>query len=277
MTIRKMEEADRASAQSMWIEIFEEDPAFAAYYFDNRFYPEHSFGAFEDGVLIAMALGRPTVIRAEGRDLPALLVAGVSTRPQYRGLGLMHRLMTLLIDQARQNGFVCCYLHPVSESLYRSLGFRNGTDIMKINSGSVHPNTSFRIEERTEFSDMLSIYRAAMRTHDGMQLRDLYEFRTVYADYATDDAKTLIAYEQNEPIGYLIIGKSGSVYELLAQKKDAYEALLSEAARRAEKPLHVLAPIDCGIEGERLYSMQYLVFDDAFRLPLKNGYCRLAY
>ena len=135
MILRKLTPADSAQAEALWHEIFAEDTrAFNTYYFDNRFYPAHSFGAFDGDRLAAMALGRPTEIAAEGRILPALLVAGVSTRPPYRGQGLMHRLMTLLIDHARSGGFVCCYLHPVSETLYASLGFRNGTDALVIRS-----------------------------------------------------------------------------------------------------------------------------------------------
>ena len=61
--------------------------------------------------------------------------------------------------------------------------------------------------------------------------------------------------------------------EAVAEKS----ALLKHIERDAGKTVHALVPTDSGLRGERLYSMQYLVFDNAFALPLKNGYCRIAY
>ena len=65
--------------------------------------------------------------------------------------------------------------------------------------------------------------------------------------------------------------------ELLALSPDAYAFLLDLAAGRIGKPLKAIVPVDCGLPGEQVYSMQYLVFDNAFSLPLKNGFCRLSY
>lgn len=278
MILRTLTPADRAQAEALWHEIFAEDTrAFNTYYFDNRFYPAHSFGAFDGDRLAAMALGRPTEIAAEGRILPALLVAGVSTRPPYRGQGLMHRLMTLLIDHARSGGFACCYLHPVSETLYASLGFRNGTDALVIRSDAARAHGAFELKEGTDISDLLAVYGAVLGTHDGMQLRDVHEMQLVLADYAADGAETLIACADGRPVGYICFAEDGLVSELTALSADAYAFLLDEAAKRTGRELTAIVPTDCGLTGERRYSMQYLVFGDAFKLPLQNGFCRLAY
>ncbi len=276
MIVRKMTQSDAPQAEAMWRDIFEEDPAFTAYYFKKRFHPEHSFGAFEDDRLVAMAQGRPTEIRVEGKPRAAMLVAGVSTLPEYRGRGLMHQLMTLLIDHAKNGGFSCCYLHPVSETLYASLGFQNGTDAKIIRSDDTRGHKPFDLKEGFSARDMLSVYHAVQQTHDGMQMRDEEELSIVYADYATDGVKTLIAYAERRPVGYICYGESG-VFELFALCAPAYAFLLDEAAKRAGKALDAIVPTDCGANGERVYSMQYLVFNDAFSLPLHNGFCRLAY
>lgn len=277
MIFRKLTVSDGPQAEAMWRDIFEEAPAFTSYYFKNRFRPEHSFGAFEGDRLVAMAQGRPTEIFVEKNVLPALLVAGVSTLPEYRKRGLMHKLMTLLIDHAKSNGFACCYLHPVTESLYASLGFQNGTDALIIRSDPDRAHKAFLLREGADWEDLLAVYNRLTETHDGMQVRDLAEFRTVFADYATEDARTMIAYSENRPAGYVCWSADGSVFELFALCAPAYEILLDEAAKHAGTELKAIVPVDCGVTGERYYSMQYLVFDDAFRLPLSNGFCRLAY
>ncbi len=277
MIFRKLTQNDRTQAEAVWIEIFEESPAFASYYFDRRFHPEHSFGAFEGDRMAAMAQGRPTEIIVEGKTYPAMLVAGVSTLPEFRRQGLMHRLMTMLIEHAKESGYACCYLHPVTETLYTSLGFQNGADILTVHSDPDRSHEAFVLKEELRADEMLSVYHTLQQTHDGMQVRDEAELLTVFADYAIDGGKVLIASREGRPYGYIIYCSDGLVYELMALSPAAYACLLDEAAARVGKEIKAMAPVDCGLCGERHYSMQYLVFDGAFSLPLKNGFCRLAY
>ena len=110
-----------------------------------------------------------------------------------------------------------------------------------------------------------------------MEVRDEAELNLVFADYAIDGAKVMIAYAQDRPFGYIVCCDDGFVYELMALSTPCYAFLLDEAARRAGKEIKAIVPTDCDLPGERVYSMQYLVFHDAFSLPLKNGFCRLAY
>ena len=277
MIFRRMNDEDRPQAEAMWRDIFEESPAFASYYFDRRFHPEHSFGAFDGELLVAVALGRPTEIMIEGKPFSALLIAGVSTLPEYRKQGLMHRLMTRLVEHAENSGFSCCYLHPVAETLYASLGFQTGADALIAYSDETREHEPLELSERFDAADMLSVYHTMQQSHDGMEMRDETELNLVFADYAIDHAKVMIASADNQPIGYIIFCDDGFVYELMALNKSAYAFLLDEAAKRAGKELKAIVPVDCGVPGKRIYSMQYLVFNDAFPLPLKNGFCRLAY
>ena len=277
MTIREMGKMDLPAAEAMWRDIFEESPAFASYYFAHRFSPEHAFGTFEDDRLVAMAHGRPTTILIEGRPYKALLIAGVATLPEYRKQGLMHKLMTLLTGQAEACGFSCCYLHPVAETLYASLGFRNGTDALIVHSDETRAHEPYVLSDRFDADAMLSVYHALQQTHSGMELRDEAELNMVFADYAIDNAEVMLAYEKETPVGYIIYCDDGLVYELMALNTPCYAFLLDEAAKRVGKEIKAIVPTDCGLPGERVYSMQYLVFHNAFSLPLKNGFCRLAY
>ena len=277
MFFRRMNDEDRPQAEAMWRDIFEESAAFASYYFEKRFRPEHAFGAFDGDTLAAMTHGRPTEIMIDGKLYPALLVAGVSTLPAYRKQGLMHKLMTLLIDHAENSGFSCCYLHPVAESLYASLGFKNGADALIAHSDETRVHRHFDLSERFDAEAILSVYHKMQQTHDGMELRDAEELNLVFGDYAIDNAKVMIALADHQPAGYIIYCDDGLVYELMALNISAYSFLLDEAAKRVGKEIKAIVPVDCGLPGERVFSMQYLVFNDAFSLPLKNGFCRLAY
>lgn len=277
MTVRRLTHADRAQAEAMWREIFGDSEAFTAWYFSNRFSPVHSFGAFDGVRLVAMTLGRSTRIRVEDGVHDALLISGVSTLAGYRGRGLMHKLVSMQTEHAKNAGFSCCYLHPVRESLYASLGFRPGTDALRIESDAARTHKPFTLRDGVDLQAMCAVYDTLLLTHDGMQVRDEAEWNAVLNDYATDGGKTVVAYAENRPVGYICCLADGTVSELFALCPNAYAALIDTAAARLGQSLKATVPTDCDLMGERVYGMQYLVFDGAFSLPLKNGFCRLAY
>lgn len=277
MILRRMEQKDGAQAAKLWLDIFGDSEAFTNWFFAERFCPDLSFAAFDGDRLIAMTLGRGTKILVEGTVRRALLISGVSTLPAYRGRGLMHGLVSMQIDDAEAKGFSCCYLHPVEESLYASLGFENGTDALLIASDPERAHGLYEIRTGTDTASMRAVYDTLLPRYNGMQIRDDAEIRALLSDYGADGFCMLTAFSCDRPVGYLIVLGDGTVSELFAFTPKAYEALLDEAARRAGKALKATVPPDCGVAGELVYSMQYRVFGNAFSLPLKNGFCRLSY
>ena len=268
---------DRENAAALWREIFGDSEAFTDWFFQERFYPEYSCAAIHEGRMVAMTLGRPTEILVEGKVHKALLISGVSTRPEYRKRGLMNLVMNLQIHYARKSGFSCCYLYPDIETLYASLGFRNGTDAIVIRSDETRKTKPFSIRIGAEIPAMRVVYDAICKTHDGMQLRNEAEFSAVLRDYACDGGTSAVAYDGETPVGYICTLADGTVSELFALCQDAYAFLLDRTASCFGRPLEATAPSDCGLVGKRVYGMHYLVFNDAFSLPLKNGFCRPPY
>lgn len=275
--VDRMSPRDRENAAALWRDIFGDSEAFTDWFFTERFCPEYSCAAYHEGRLVAMTLGRPTEILVEGKVHKALLISGVSTRPEYRRQGLMNRVMNLQIRHARKSGFSCCYLYPDIETLYASLGFRNGTDALVIRSDENRSTKPLSIRMGTDITAMRAVYDAILRTHDGMQLREDAEFAAVLRDYACDGGRTVAAFDGDTPVGYICTLADGTVSELLALYPDAYAFLLDTAAARFGRPLAATVPSDCGLIGRLVYGMHYLVFNDAFSLPLKNGFCLTHY
>ena len=90
---RALTAADRAAARSLWQARFHDAEAFAAWYFAERFDPALSAGVCDGGTLLSMALGRRVRLGGAAGGLPAVLVAGVSTREGYERRGFMRRAM----------------------------------------------------------------------------------------------------------------------------------------------------------------------------------------
>lgn len=277
MTLRRMTPQDRAQAAKLWLDIFGDSEAFTNWYFAERFSPDESFAAFDGDRLIAMTLGRETKILVEGQAHRALLISGVSTMPEYRGRGLMHRLVSMQCGDAEAKGYSCCYLHPVEESLYRSLGFQNGADALLIVSDPHREHPTYELREGTDSVSMRTVYDALLPRHNGMQIRDDAERNALLSDYGADGFRMWTAFSDGAAAGYLIVLDDGTVTELFALAPAVYAALLDEAAQRMGRELKATVPTDCGLTGERVYCIQYLVFHNAFSLPLKNGFCRLTY
>ena len=277
MIVRRMTQEDREDGVKIWRAVFGDSEAFTEWYFRERFCPAFSYAAFDGTRMAAMTLGRPTVIRAENRLHDALLISGVSTVPEYRQKGLMHTLVSMQTETAKAQGFSCCCLHPVSETLYTSLGFRNGTHTRLITSCAKRRHLPFSIREGIDLFAMRTVYDALLSTHDGMQIRDDAELCALLRDYGADGYRMFTAYAEDRPQGYLIVLGGGAVAELLALCSSAYEALIDTAACLLETELKTVVPADCGTDGELVYGMQYLVFENAFELPLKNGFCQLTY
>ena len=73
------------------------------------------------GVLVTPWVSNPRDIQAR-----RAYVLNVYTEPEYRRLGLSRRLMEVIIDWCRRQGFGTIHLHAseMGRSLYESLGFK---------------------------------------------------------------------------------------------------------------------------------------------------------
>lgn len=121
--VRPLEPSDREAALALWQARFSDSDAFCAWYFSERFTPSLSAGVFEGDLLLSMALGRPITLRAAGGDLPAVLVAGVSTRCGYERRGHMRAAMERTEALARAAGAAIAVLRPVDSAIYLPLGY----------------------------------------------------------------------------------------------------------------------------------------------------------
>ena len=96
--------ADKSALKALWDLCFSEDAAFLNWFFDNRFLPDFCPVWQEDGQIAACLHALPVHIRLRNQILPAAIVAGVSTHPDFRGRGLMGKVMAALLRRLRAEG-----------------------------------------------------------------------------------------------------------------------------------------------------------------------------
>lgn len=83
----------------------------------------HTWGAFEDGALVARAVGSEYHSWFRGVEVPTCGVAGVTVVAERRGHGLLRDLFHEVLDEGAGRGEVVSTLFPTAPGIYRRLGY----------------------------------------------------------------------------------------------------------------------------------------------------------
>ena len=263
MNIRALRPEDRFAAMRLWQEIFHDSLPFSVFYFAHRFTPELSFGVFDGDALVSMSLGRSVIT-----DLPAyrvILIAGVSTLPEYRRQGLMNETMSLLLANAKDSGFDAAILCPAIPGLYNSLGFRPLSYAIEAEETAANPLELNAVAFETNPMSMLPLYRIIAHKHPMMLSRDETAFRMQMWEYAAEQGRMLITKDRKGYLCFLPQKDGLEVTECLAASPMHYRLLLRAAAACSPSgTASAKLPADCGLAGKVLRPIHALALCDDF-------------
>lgn len=247
MIIRQLQPQDCFAAKALWQTIFHDTEPFANFFFSHRYTPTLSFGAFDDGALVSMALGRR--VRLSNPDSSAVLISGVSTLPTHRHQGLMTETVNRLLDNAQRRGYDAALLSPAIPDLYVPFGFRPISFALRVTeTAAPHPEIVEIAPDALE--DVYPIYAEISARHLCMVRRTLSEMRTTLDEYARDDGRILLAPDHAGYLCYLPGTAGIEVTECLAEAPAVYRALLEAAASRSASRLATAdLPTDCAMSG----------------------------
>lgn len=139
----------------------------------------HSWGVFDGGGrLVAKATDREQGHWFGGRLVPASGVAGVVVEPEVRGTGLARRVLTTLLEGARDRGAVISTLFRTNPAPYRRVGYEEvgalvWTSVPTSSFGGVRrpPEVALRPAEAADVPALLEIYRTVARAGNGLMER----------------------------------------------------------------------------------------------------------
>lgn len=248
MIVRLLQEEDREQAKALWQSVFDDPQPFTDWFFDNRYLPQWSAGAFEGSELISVIHGTPMVLSMGASSLPALMTSGVATVPRERGRGLMHETMRFLQTHAQSQGIRALFNHPQRPGAYAHLGFRPST-LTKYWQGE----GTFPSGEIVPFSEekAFSVYSSMADRYAGFVRRDREAFRQKMADYASDDARAFLLEEAGKTVGYCVYFDKEDVYGEEVLSLNGYGPILHELQRLAgSRPVSAKLPPDADARGE---------------------------
>lgn len=261
MIVRQLKNSDKDCSKELWQARFNDSEPFVDWFFEHRYRPQFSFGAFEGELLVAVSHGCPMRIMVRDCVTPALMISGVATREGYEEKGLMHRVVEAQMSFATQMGIPIAFNKPVNLDTYASLGFVPCTDVMLFSAESV--NAKPCLERPVDLEMMHRMYSRVMSSYSGSVVRSLCEFKLKMDDYLSDGARILFSDD-----GYCVYFEnedSAFVEEIVALTE--HKPLLSAVQKKSMRPIKAKLPPDCGLNGEIKPMCVYALCDSALMKP----------
>jgi len=242
MNIRWAVQQDKAVLSQLWYTCFGDDDTFRNWFFGSRFWPEYCLTACVDDRPVAAVYGLPTRLWVRQQVVPAVIIGGVSTHPDHRGKGIMHRLFTAFQQEMHRRGIPLTFLHPVREDLYFSLEHYTCSDrgFLTLHADSPRPPMPQGVVEldfecRTE--ELHRCYQQYIKPYCGPVWREEKDQRFKADDYKAGGARLIAALDdQNNIQGYCYYftdDKSVLGEECVALTNDAFRRLAAALANHA--------------------------------------------
>lgn len=264
--LRMADMADKETLKALWKLCFNEEQGFLDWFFETRFLPDYC-PVYEEGGGIASALhSLPVYISLRDSILPCAIVAGVATHPDYRGRGLMNKLLAFFMDRLRQEGIPLIAHRPVNLEVYRSAGHFPASDSRFVELAAPAPrplaDDCMDWDIPGHYADLYRCYARFAKRYSGMVQRSYADFVLKCGDYLASGASCVAALDaQGDVEGYCLYFKEeGETPALLGEEcaalsPPAYGRLYAALARRSTGRLLKLrlAP-DAGLapEGARV-------------------------
>jgi len=229
---RRARGADWPQVRALWKECFGDSDRFLDWWEKNRWNPDYSYVSSDGDRICTSIQGWPFLLNVRGRAVDAVLLAGISTRPDCRGMGLMNKTLRFLMNDMRLRGIPAVFHTPVDPKVYfRALHYTvsDGLLLSGAAQGEAEPDPAVREGDiSADFEGIRAAYSAAASRYSGMALRTAADMRRKAADYTCDGGK-LKVYEKDGLItGYAFyydLDEGVVCPECLASSDGEYEAL----------------------------------------------------
>lgn len=270
MRIRLLTQDDKAQALALWKVSFDYDPpAFADWYFENRYLPQWSVGVFDGDKLISMIHGTPMTLSLGEGSFPALMTSGVATVSEEQGKGHMHEAMLFLRACAAEKGIRALFNHPQRQGAYAHLGFRSCAFTQYWRGEGTH-----RAGDIAPFSEeeAFRIYTALSDRYAGFVRRDRDGFRLKMADYASVGGRGFLVEEAGRTVGYCMYFDGEDLWAEEVLSLAGYGSILHELQRLAAgRAVCAKLPPDADGEGETLPQNVMLAPEDIWQAMERAG------
>ncbi len=209
MIFRKEQNADRQQVKELWHTCFEDTNKFTDWFFDERWKSEYGVVAQDGEKIVAAMQGWPYTINIRGVKIPAVMLAGVSTHPDYRGQGIMPKCLSLFMKNSMDRGEDVVFHTPANHpTFFKSLHYSSSlTAFVSYNYNITKSYSSkARVEKITDrFAPrLIDAYNTNLSFFSGAVNRDLNDMALKLRDYAASDADLVYIEKDGKITSYAV-------------------------------------------------------------------------
>ena len=245
---------DKPFLRALWQRCFGDTDSFLDFYFEKRFYPEFSVCTIEDDKIVNAMYSFPLNMHIRGNIVPAAMLAGFSTDPDYRGRGYMSTAFEILINNLVKNGVAVAPHTPVVHNKYFKQANYTATETKFITGTAVKPKimpVAVNFGRMSEIGKLFAVYTRFSEKYSGTIARSMFDFGMKILDLVSDGGEFIIADKNGEAKGYALyfngveeLNAAEVVFDDDETAKELTEALAFIADN---KPLKIKLPPDCPV------------------------------
>lgn len=182
--------SERSALFKIWSVCFGENESYISFFLDNEFDPANCFVWNESGKPVAVLYVFFTDFVTENKIEPIMYIYAAATLPEFRGRGIMSRLIDAAAAYAASQGCIFTFLLPGSDSLYRyysKLGFEAAFKIKKV-------VLNRELLEKTMISNLSQDNETAVGSHNAIDIEKIYTRRIEFFKPAVQWRKKELSY-----------------------------------------------------------------------------------
>lgn len=245
---------DKPYLRALWQRCFGDSDGFLDFYFEKRFYPEYAVCTIEDENLVNAMYSFPVNMYIRGVIVPAAMLAGFSTDPDYRGRGYMSSAFKILINNLADSGITAAPHTPVVHDNYFRQANYTATETRFITGTADKPKimpSGINFGRMSESGKLYPVYMRFSEKYSGTLARSLFDFRLKTLDLVSDGGEFIIAEKCGEVKGYAMYFNGVDelkAVEVVYDDEDTAANLANALAFIADnKPIKIKLPPDSKI------------------------------
>lgn len=248
MIIRTEQSSDKSQVKQLWRICFNDTDKFVEWFFKERWLPDYGLVAEDNGKIVAAMQGWPYILNVRGKKIPASMLAGVSTHPDYRGQGLMPKCLSLFMENTRSRGENIVFHTPARHTtFFKCLHYSASL------TGFVSYNTDTRFFHDSEVvvedvcnvsaDKLLDVYTDNFGMYSGAVCRNLDDMALKLHDYASSDARLVYIKKNEKIIAYAVCmfdNENMTVEEFCAPSEIYRDKILNAVAAIGKGRSHII-------------------------------------
>lgn len=246
---------DKPYLRALWQRCFGDTDSFLDFYYDSRFYPEYTVCTIEDDKLVNAMYSFPVNMYIRGMIVPAAMLAGFCTDPDYRGRGYMSTAFEILVNNLADSGIAVGPHTPVKHDSYVRQGNYTATETRFIEGIAEKPKIMppyINFGRMSEIGKLYSAYTKFSERYSGILARSLFDFKMKFMDLVSDGGEFIIFDKHGTASGYALYfnGVDGlNAVEVVYDNDETAANLVNALSFISDnKPLKIKLPPDSCVE-----------------------------